>query len=215
MALVLAAACASRGTTVTKKVSNPDQRLSVLSISTLPTSIGPVVVGEIQNRSSSPVGGIEVTVSLKDPKGSGIGQEFGFTLLHVVPAGTKAPFTIPFTGGARSVGAVSATVQADPSVVEEYVPLTIATQASLTLGSAYEVTGTVQNSTSKPVKFANVVGTFYDHSGTMVGAAHDVSTNPSLAPGQTAQFELVLQEQGRLVARYTLASEAQVVAADH
>jgi len=213
--LLTALACSSGGNAVKMKVTNQDQRLSVVSIKSFPTSIGPVVVGEIRNGSSEPVEGVRVTVSLKDQGGGTIGQQFGFTLLRVIPAGDRSSFSIPFPGEKKTVGTVSATVQADPKVVVQLVPVKVASQQSDTLGTDYEVTGTVANSTDAPIRFANVVATFYDRSGGVVGAAHDVSSDAALAPGQSAEFRIVLQEQARLVANYRLAAEAQVVTQNH
>lgn len=215
MGLLTALACSSGGNAVKMKVTNQDQRLSVVSIKSFPTSIGPVVVGEIRNGSSEPVEGVRVTVSLKDQGGGTIGQQFGFTLLRVIPAGDRSSFSIPFPGEKKTVGTVSATVQADPKVVVQLVPVKVASQQSDTLGTDYEVTGTVANSTDAPIRFANVVATFYDRSGGVVGAAHDVSSDAALAPGQSAEFRIVLQEQARLVANYRLAAEAQVVTQNH
>jgi hypothetical protein len=91
----------------------------------------------------------------------------------------------------------------------------VASKAGQPLGSDYEVTGTVSNSSSTPVTFANVVATFYDKSGNVVGAAHDVSDGSTIAPGGTTSFTILLQEQGAKVAKYSLVAEAQVVNQGH
>src|SRR5207237_8612542 len=102
-----------------------DKRISVVSINTLPTSIGPVEVGEVRNASGSPVDGVQIAVSPTDRAGHPIGNQFGFTLLKVLPPGAKAPFSIPYTGGTHDVGKVSATLQADPSVQMQYTPVQV------------------------------------------------------------------------------------------
>src|SRR2546422_2552831 len=106
----------------------------------------------------------------------------------ITPAGARSSFSNPFRGEKKTVGSVSATVQADPKVVVQLVPVKVASQQSDTLGTDYEVTGTVANSTEAPIRFANVVATFYDRSGGVVGAAHDVSSDAELGPGQSAAF---------------------------
>src|SRR2546426_7083630 len=212
---MLVAVSCSRGPSVEKTIHNSDKRISVVSISSLPTSIGPVVVGEVRNASGSPVEGVQIAVSLTDRAGHAIGNQFGFTLLKVLPAGAKAPFSIPYTGGTHDVGKVSATVRADPSVQMQYTTVRVASKAAQPLGTDYEVTGTVSNSSSTPVTFANVVGTFYDKSGSVVGAAHDVSGGSTIPPGGTAPFNLVVQEQASKIATYSLTAEAQVVNQGH
>ena len=212
--LLVAVSC-SHGPTVQETVHNSDKRISVVSINTLPTSIGPVVVGEVRNASGSPVDGVQVAVSLTDRAGQAIGNQFGFTLLKVLPPGAKAPFSIPYTGGTHDVGKVSATVRADPAVAMQYTTVQVLSRTAQALGTDYEVTGTVSNSSSTPVNFANIVGTFYDKSGNVVGAAHDVSDASTIPPGGTASFNLILQEQGSKVNHYSLTAEAQVVNPGH
>ena len=212
---MLVAVSCSHGPTVEETIHNSDKRISVVSINTLPTSIGPVVVGEVRNASRSPVDGVQIAVSLTDRAGQAIGNQFGFTLLKVLPPGAKAPFSIPYTGGTHEVGKVSATVKADPSVQMQYTTVRVVSRTAQTLGTDYEVTGTVSNSSSTPVNFANIVGTFYDKSGNVVGAAHDVSDASTIPPGGTASFNLILQEQGSKVNRYSLTAEAQVVNQSH
>src|SRR5712671_2587057 len=95
---MLVAVSCSHGPTVQETVHNTDKRISVVSINTLPTSIGPVVVGEVRNASGSPVDGVQIAVSLTDRAGQAIGNQFGFTLLKVLRPGAKAPFSIPYTG---------------------------------------------------------------------------------------------------------------------
>ncbi len=212
--LLVAVSC-SHGPTVKETVHNSDKRISVVSINTLPTSIGPVVVGEVRNASGSPVDGVQIAVSLTDRAGQAIGNQFGFTLLKVLPPGAKAPFSIPYTGGTHDVGKVSATVKADPSVQMQYTKVQVLSRTAQALGTDYEVTGTVSNSSSTPVNFANIVGTFYDKSGHVVGAAHDVSDATTIPPGGTTKFNLIVQEQASKIATYSLTAEAQVVDQGH
>jgi hypothetical protein len=106
-------------------------------------------------------------------------------------------------------------VKAEPSVQMQYTTVQVASKTGKPLGTAYEVTGTVSNSSSTPVTYANVVATFYDKGGNVVGAAHDVSDGSTIAPGGTTSFNLVLQEQASRVATYSLAAEAQVVNQGH
>ena len=212
--VLLTAACSGGPATpsVLKQIHTPDQRVSVVSLNTLPTSIGPVVVGEIRNNTNAPLGGVKLTVALKDRGGADIGNHFGSTWLQVVPTGAKASFSITFTGGPRAVGTVSATVLADPSSALPVVSVNAAAISAQTLGTAYEVSGTVTNSATETVHYANVVATFYDKSGNVVGAEHDVTSATAIAPGQGAGFNITLLEQASLVKSYVLAAEAQVVA---
>lgn len=214
VSLLVAGACshAKSDAVVTHLSSSDSKRATIASINVLSTSTGPLVVGEVKNVSSGPIDGVQMMVALNDKSGGSIGQQVGTTLLSVIPAGAKASFSIPFSTTKAAVGTVSATVQPDPSNVSlNRVPLTVATKANQVLGTDYQVSGTVLNSSQVPVSFVNVVGTFYDTSGNVVGAAHDVG-DATLAPGVTATFNIILLEEARTVAKYTLAAEGQGVA---
>src|SRR3989442_3702328 len=153
--LLVAVSC-SHGPTVQETVHNSDKRISVVSINTLPTSIGPVVVGEVRNASGSPVDGVQIAVSLTDRAGQAICNQFRFTLLKVLPPGAKAPFSIPYTGGTHDVSKVSPTVHADPSVQLQYTTVHVESKTAQALGTDYTVTGTVSNSSSTPVNVPNL-----------------------------------------------------------
>src|SRR5438270_13897891 len=94
---MLVAVSCSHGPTVEETIHNSDKRISVVSINTLQTSIGPVVVGEVRNASGSPVDGVQIAVSLTDRAGHAIGHKFGFTLLKVLPSGAKTALAFPHT----------------------------------------------------------------------------------------------------------------------
>ena len=213
LAGILAAAGCSHGNPgVTTTIHSVDPRLSVVSVNALPTTIGPVVDGELRNTSNGPVQLAQVAVSLTDTGGKDIGSQFGYTLLKVIPPGAKAAFSIPYTGGPRSVGKVSATVTAATAAPTGYTTVQVASKQGGVLGNDFQVTGTVSNSSSGPVHYVNVVATFYDAKGKVVGAAQDESDASAVPPGGTTSFNIILQEQGTKVSTYALASEAQVVA---
>jgi hypothetical protein len=220
-ALVVAGACSSSGpTAVTKQLfSQEPHAVTIASINVVSSTVGPVVVGEVRNVSGTAVGGVQVTVTLKDAKGHAMSQPMiGTTLLHEVPAGAVASFSIPFEVHG-TVGSVSATVEMPLAFPNAYVPMTVASHTGTTLGTglsaSYEVSGTVTNSSDQPVNYPNVVATFFDHSGNVVGAAHDVGSTGTVVPGGSSSFNIILLEEAHLVARYDLAAEGQIVAPGH
>lgn len=214
VSLLLAGACshANSDAIVSHLSSSDAKRATLVSVNVLTTTTGPLVVGEVKNVSSGPIDGVQVTVALSDKSGGAVGSQAGPTLLSVIPAGAKASFSIPFTATKAAVHTVSATVEPDPAYVSlNRVPLTVATKATQILGTDYEVSGTVVNSSQVPVSFVNVVATFYDTSGNVVGAANDVSGDATVGPGVTSTFGIILLEQAHSVAKYALAAEGQGV----
>jgi hypothetical protein len=220
-ALVVAGACSSSSpAAVTKQLSSQEPHVvTIAQLNLVSSTVGPVLVGEVRNVSGTVVGGVQVTAVLKDAHGRAMGQPmFGTTLLHTVPAGGLASFSIPFEVHG-TVGSVSATVEVPPAFPNSYVPMTIASHTATTLGTgpsaSYEVSGTVTNSSGQPVNYPNVVATFFDHSGNVVGAAHDVGSTGTVVPGGSSPFNIILLEEAHLVARYDLAAEGQLVAPGH
>lgn len=213
--LLIAGACSSgQPGLATHLFSQSPGRVRIVDINVVASTIGPVVVGEVRNRSSVPVGGVQVVAALQDKKGSAIGKpQSSFTFLQVLPAGAKASFAIPFVESHGTAATVSATVQANAQVEVNVVPLTVVSQQARHLGSDYVVSGTVRNTSLAPVDFTNVVATFYGAHGKVVGAANSIGTSDTVVPGASASFNITLLEQGPLVTRYVLTSEGKVVPA--
>jgi hypothetical protein len=215
--LLIAGACSSSPSAVasiTKHVTSLEPaQVTVAAINIVSSTVGPVVVGLVRNVSSTAVGGVQITAALTAKSGAPMGQpSFATTLLHVVPAGAEASFSIPFAEVPGTATSVSATVEADPFIPIPYVPITAVASAGKALGTDYEVSGTVTNSSSQAVTYPNVVATFYDHAGNVVGASHAVGTSDTVTPGGSAPFDIYLTQSGPLVSRYTLAAEGQLVA---
>lgn len=213
--LLIGAACSSgQPGLVSHLFSQSPGQVRIVDINVVSSTVGPVVVGEVRNRSSVPVGGVQVVAALQDKKGSAIGKpQSSFTFLQVLPAGAKASFAIPFVESQGTAATVSATVQANAQVEVNVVPLTVVSQQARHLGSDYVVSGTVRNTSLAPVDFTNVVATFYGAHGKVVGAANSIGTSDTVVPGASASFNITLLEQGPLVTRYVLTSEGKVVPA--
>lgn len=213
---LIAGGCSSNKGLVTHLSSTSPNRVNIVHINVVSTTIGPVVVGEVMNRSAAPVGGVQVTAGLQTAKGAAIGQpQSALTFLQVLASGTKASFAIPFVEAKGTAATVSATVGANAEVQVNVVPLTVISKQASTLGNNYQVTGTVKNTSLASVNFTNVVGTFYGKAGQVVGAANSVGTSDTVTPGATVPFSITLLEQAPLVTRYSLASEGKVVPAGH
>ena len=60
------------------------------------------------------------------------------------------------------------------------------------LGDSFHVVGEVQNNKSTPVNFVELIGTFYDSSGNVVGTTITYTTPSTINPNETAPFDLIL-----------------------
>ncbi|HEU5002674.1 MAG TPA: FxLYD domain-containing protein [Actinomycetota bacterium] len=210
--LLVAGACGSTSS-ISKHLSSAEPHIvTISSINVVSSTVGPVVVGEVHNLSPAAISGVQLTTSVTIGKGAPGEPMEATTLLHVVPGGGHASFSIPFPEVHGTATAVKANVQAEPIIAIPYAPLSVTLQNRISLGHDIEVTGTVTNSSGKAVTFPNVVATFYNRSGAVVGAAHSVGTSDTVTPGATAPFDIILVDDGPLVSHYSLAAEGQVVA---
>ena len=66
-----------------------------------------VVLGEVQNNNNFPITDVKVGISFLNDNDNTIEYKTGTTLLHVVPAGGKAPFSISSSKSFRSHSSVS------------------------------------------------------------------------------------------------------------
>ncbi len=192
--------------------TDPQRLVSLLSVEAIPTSIGPVVVGEIENRSTKPVEAVKITVALKDGDGASIGQQFGPTLLQIIPPGGKAPFSIPFTGGERTVGAIDTRLEANLAGDKKTRALQVADTSKKRTGDLYEVSGLVRNSTDMALNFPRVIAVFYDRDGRVIGAEETVARDGVLAPGDSAPFRIGLNERAKRVAKVAFLTEGVALA---
>ncbi|MGH2706990.1 MAG: FxLYD domain-containing protein [Actinomycetota bacterium] len=192
--------------------TDPQRLISLLSVEAIPTSIGPVVVGEIENRSTKAVEAVKITVALKDRDGASIGRQFGPTLLQIIPPGGKAPFSIPFTGGERTVGTIDTRLEANLAGDKKVLALQVAEHTKKRTGNLYEVSGLVRNSTGVPVNFPRVIAVFYDRDGRVVGAEETVAHDGVLASGDSAPFRIGLNERAKRVAKVAFLTEGVALA---
>lgn len=214
-AVLIAGACSKSTPTasLTKNVKTlQPKEVKITAINAVSTTVGSLVFGEVRNLSSAPIGGVQITVSITEKGGKVVGAPFpASSLLNVIPAGATAPFYYPFDG-THTVASVSATVQAGSVIPVPYDPLTVSSSTGTSLGSAYQVSGTVTNSSGVPIDYPNVVATMFDHAGNVVGAQDDVGTSDTVTPGGTTHFDIILPSVGPLVSRYTVVAEGEVVA---
>ncbi len=81
-----------------------------------------VVLGEVQNNNNFPVTNVKVGVTFLDDNENTIEYKTGTTLLHVVPAGGKAPFSISSSNADPSITQVSVKMAGfNPSSIRDQV----------------------------------------------------------------------------------------------
>jgi hypothetical protein len=165
-----------------------------------------VVVGEIQNIGQNSLNQVIVHGTIYTSDGAPTESGAPAWVSQMVP-NQKAPFYLVFfssknqdgTWPGGDVAKVNLEIsQADPTANYQYADLKITSQTQ-TIGSGindkgvFWVRGTIQNIGSQTARNVSVVATFYNSSGTAIGAGHTYTetVKPNiLAPQQTASFEV-------------------------
>lgn len=153
----------------------------------------PTVVGEVSNTRAGPVTNVTVTVTfLRD--GEVVGTATGTTLRETIPAGGTAPFDIHLPEEA-AVDDYRVSVSATPG--SEPVGGLVVVEASVARRSQDQVTvsGTIRNTAGRPLTFARLVATFYNRSGSVIGA-RTVRPARTLAPGEHLEVRVTFRTLG-------------------
>jgi hypothetical protein len=170
------------------------------------------VVGELQNTGDTAADFVQVLVTFYDSGNAQIAERFDLAMLNVLLSQRKSPFDIALLDGTQSALVDHYVVNVTYSD-SEAVPmgLQILTNSSRIdeLGSMH-ITGAIQNIGESPTTNVRIVSTYYNETGDVVAAStKNLELENSLAPNQTATFEIVLAgERAQYVTKYELTGES-------
>lgn len=147
-----------------------------------------VVIGEVQNKNNFPVTGVKLGVSFYDETGKILEYKTGTTLLKVIPAGGKAPFSI-----------IS---KQDPSITDISVNLTgfnsspgrqqvlVITPGTLEISDQLILSGTIINGGTILTSSTIIHLISYDAFGRVVGIATAAPQPDDIGVGKTSIFTI-------------------------
>ena len=147
-----------------------------------------IVIGEVQNKNTFPVTGVKLGVSFYDGTGKMLEYKTGTTLLKVIPAGGKAPFSI--------------SSKQDPSITDISVNLTgfnssparqqvlVITPGTLDISDQLVLSGTVVNSGTILTSGTTIYLISYDAFGRVVGIATATPQPDNIGVGKTSIFTI-------------------------
>lgn len=147
-----------------------------------------VVIGEVQNKNNFPVTGVKLGVSFYDETGKMLEYKTGTTLLKVIPAGGKAPFSI--------------SSKQDPSITDISVNLTgfnsspvrqqvlVITPGALEISDQLVLSGTITNGGTILTSGTTIYLISYDAFGRVVGIATATPQPEDIGVGKTSVFTM-------------------------
>ncbi len=165
-----------------------------------------VVIGEVQNKNNFPVTGVKIGVSFYDSSGKILEYTVGTTLLKVVPAGGKAPFSI-------------SSVKKDPSITDISVNLTGFNSSParqqvlhivpgiMEISDQLTLSGTITNGGTIATTGTKIYLLSYDAFERVVGITTAVPESGNLAAGQVVNFDITFTPNSKTKS-YKLVAES-------
>jgi len=160
------------------------------------------VLGEIVNNTAANQEDVLLTVSFYDELDRQIGGEPTAPIVEVIPQGSKVPFSLE-TELRAPYERYEITVDAVPTDREPRTDLEVLNHAGTT-GEIYIITGEVYNPGNPLLAYAEVIATLYDDAGLVVNVGYSFLPAGDLGSGQTASFEVLVEQPHGSIAGYEL-----------
>jgi hypothetical protein len=171
------------------------------------------VVGEVENTGDMATQYVKISAAFYNSTNELVATGYGYTSLDVVLPGRKSPFDILLSEseGSLKVHNYSLTVSWDDYAMGKPIGLEILSNSSYIDAYGYMIVdGEIKNTGNLVANYTEVIATFYDADGTVVGCDFDYTDPTHLAPSQTATFKinLIYTQQVMKVASYSLTAES-------
>jgi hypothetical protein len=166
------------------------------------------IVGEVLNRTDENLRFVEVLASFYDGGGQLISTGSTFAELSVVVPGGVAPFKLATLNPPPSLADYK--LRAD-FLTTRVGPLNLEVlnhSASVSDTGWYHISGEVRNPHDFPVKFPEIVATYYNPAHQVIRVEMDFAELEVLQPGEVSRFEIVLVEPPGDLHHYALQTEA-------
>lgn len=160
------------------------------------------VLGEIVNNTGANQEDVLLTVFFYDELNRQVGEEPIAPIVEVIPHGGKVPFSletelrVPYERYEFTVDAVS--TDREPRIDLEVLNHTGTT------GGIYTITGEIYNPGNPLFAYAEVIATLYDDAGLVVNVGYSFIPAGDLGSGQTAPFEVLVEQPHESIAGYEL-----------
>ncbi len=171
------------------------------------------IVGEVKNTGTEPIAAPHIDIEVQDQNGTTVESTFADAAVSVLAVGESSPFeaqtSVPSYGGFRVVA-----VSAQPAGFTPNHNLTACiTQVFRDPSGNRQLGGTLRNDNRTTAEDPQLVFTFYDDSGTVVGL--DIASTDSGAPlpsEGSSSFTEVVSNAVPAYARYAIVSAASSAA---
>jgi hypothetical protein len=168
------------------------------------------LVGEVLNSGNSNMENIEIIATYFDAAGTVIGTGNNDTELYVLPVNTATPFDIIASSKTIQPATYKLGVQGDMTTDQPFPGLTVQnTATSIDDTGCYDITGQVNNSSTKPAGEVKIIATYYDAAKNVIGTSFVYTKDSEIAAGHITTFDLSSYPQQIKPASYKLQIDAQ------
>lgn len=149
-----------------------------------------IVVGEVQNTGKDVLRYVKITATLYDSEDNILATHYTYAQIKVLLPGQKSPFIFIKLSSAERYGLE--VTEFRPTTDEPYRDFEILSHSSFIDDDGhYRVTGELKNTGTRSANDTEVIATFYDASGEVVGASVIATVDPRHVPrGETASFDV-------------------------
>ncbi len=184
--------------------------LPIVGHTSYTSPLGRHIVGEVENRTTFPVGLVTIRVTLYDAQGNQLGMVSTLPFAYRVPPGERACFNLITPNNLIAWSRYELTVLNALGPLSPRPRLTILdVRPGISPFGTYTLSGKVRNDENYPVALVVVFGTLYDRNGNILDCARplDVPTLDSLAPGATADFTITFGQPPTAVGSYRVEAD--------
>ncbi len=148
-------------------------------------------VGEVENTGSVNLQYIEIIATFYDASNTVVDTKFSYAYVNILEPGQKSPFDVMESSKVTSIGSTRLQVAYQETADEPYHGLrTISSSSYIDSMGVYHVAGEVQNNGSVDEGSVEIIGTFYDAYGQVVGAGFTYAEPSAVPAGLTVPFDL-------------------------
>ncbi len=224
---VLLCSCGSAGTKTAATASGTSTTVSGSKTSTTTTPAHPALqimgvtsyldengyynlVGEVLNSGDDNMENVEIIATYFDASGKVIGTANANTELYIIAKNVATPFNIIPDSNKIQPATYQLVVQGDMTADQPFPGLTIQnTSTSIDDTGCYDITGQVNNASTKPADEVKIIATYYDAAKNVIGTSFVYAKDAEIAVGHISTFDLSSYPQQINPASYKLQIDAQ------
>jgi hypothetical protein len=159
------------------------------------------VVGEIENSGSESVALVTITGTFYDSNNTEITTDSSLATLETIPPGVKSPFEIAITDQSQAEKVHNYTL-----AVTNYNPVTknltktliiLSNSSYISFSGFLNINGEIKNNGTSQSTSTRIAATCYDQNGKVVAIKSAFTDPQNLNPEQTAQFNLMVDDENQ------------------